>query len=112
LSKPRALLPVILAARVRLVFSGHVVLSQSGAFGASLSPPRVAAGITLGRIEMTDLTKIAGSQEHGSSLDVGALMATVAVVFLLIAMQGMFIAKHAITLNAAAESALFGIIAP
>jgi hypothetical protein len=62
--------------------------------------------------KMTDLTKFALSQTHGSSLGVGELIATAAVVFLLIAVQGMFIAKHTVTLNAAAEPARFGITAP
>lgn len=61
---------------------------------------------------MTDLTKIAVSQKHRSSLGVGELTATAAVLLLLIAVQGMFIDKHPITLNAAAEPARFGIIAP
>ena len=61
---------------------------------------------------MTDLTKIAVSQKHGVRLGVGELIATASVVFLLIAVQGMFVAKHPITLNAAAEPARFGIIAP
>jgi hypothetical protein len=61
---------------------------------------------------MTDLTKIAVSQKHGSSLGVGELIATAAVVFLLIAVQGMFIAKHTVTLNAAAKPAPLGITAP
>ena len=62
---------------------------------------------------MTDLTKIAeSSQKHRSSLGVGELIATAAVVFLLIAVQGMYVDKHSVTLNAAAESAPFGIIGP
>jgi hypothetical protein len=47
-----------------------------------------------------------------SSLGVGELIATAAVVLLLIAVQGLFIAKHPLTLNAAAKPAPFGIIAP
>lgn len=39
---------------------------------------------------MTDLTKIAGSQKHRSSLGVGEMSATAAVLLLLIAVQGMF----------------------
>jgi hypothetical protein len=63
---------------------------------------------------MTDLTKIAGSQKHGSSLGVGELIAASAVVFLLIAVQGMYVAKHPVTLNATAtaELAPFGIAGP
>ena len=61
---------------------------------------------------MTDLTKIAGSQEHRSSLGVGELIAAAVIVLLLIAVQGMFIDKHPLTLNAAAAQAPFGIIAP
>ena len=61
---------------------------------------------------MTDLTKLAGSQKHSSSHGVGELIATVAVVFLLVAVQGMFIATHSVTLNAAVELAPFGIVAP
>jgi hypothetical protein len=61
---------------------------------------------------MTDLTKLAGSQKHGSSQGMGELIAMAAVVFLLIAVQGMYIAKHPIMLNEAAEPAPFGIIAP
>jgi hypothetical protein len=61
---------------------------------------------------MTDLTKIAESQKHRSSLGVSELIATGAVVFLLVAVQGMYIDKHPVTLNAAAELAPFGIIAP
>jgi hypothetical protein len=63
---------------------------------------------------MTDLTKIAGSQKRGSSLGVGELIAALAVVFLLIAVQGMYVAKHPVTLNATAtaELAPFGIAGP
>ncbi len=61
---------------------------------------------------MTDITKIAGTQKQRASLGVAELIATAAVVFLLIAVQGMFIAKHPITLNAAAKVAPFGVIAP
>jgi hypothetical protein len=61
---------------------------------------------------MTDITKIAGSQKGVSRLGVAELIATAAVVFLLIAVQGMFIDKHPLTLNAAAEQAPSGIIAP
>jgi hypothetical protein len=61
---------------------------------------------------MTDLTKLAGSQKHGSSHGMGELIAMAAAVFLLIAVQGMYIAKHPIMLNEAAEPAPFGIIAP
>ena len=61
---------------------------------------------------MTDLTKIAESQKHGSGLSIGEFVAAVAVVVLLVAVQGMFIGKHPVTLNAAAEPATFGIIAP
>jgi hypothetical protein len=61
---------------------------------------------------MTDLTKIAGSREHRSSLGVGELIAAASVIVLLIAVQGTFIDKHPVTLNAAAEQAPFGIIAP
>ena len=61
---------------------------------------------------MTDLTKTAVSQKHGSRLVVGESIATAVVVVLLIAVQGMFIAKHTITLNAVAALAPFGIIAP
>jgi hypothetical protein len=62
--------------------------------------------------KMTDLTKITSSQKHRSSLGVGELIATVALAFLLVAVQGMYIAKHPVTLNAAAKAAPFGIIAP
>jgi hypothetical protein len=61
---------------------------------------------------MTDLTKLAGSQKHGSSHGMSELIAVAAAIFLLIAVQGMYIAKHPLTLNAAAEMAPFGIIAP
>jgi hypothetical protein len=61
---------------------------------------------------MTDLTKIAGSQKRRSNLSVGELIATAAVVLLLVAVQGMYIDKHPVTLNAAAEPARLGIIAP
>jgi len=61
---------------------------------------------------MTDHTKFAGSQEQGSSLGLSELIATAAIVVLLIAAQGMFIAKHTTTLNIAAEPAALGIIAP
>ena len=63
---------------------------------------------------MTDLTKINESQKHGSSLGVSELIAASAVVFLLIAVQGMYVAKHPVTLNAAAtaELAPFGIAGP
>jgi hypothetical protein len=61
---------------------------------------------------MTDLTKIAGSQKRCSS--VGELIAASAVVFLLIAVQGMYVAKHPVTLNATAtaELAPFGVAGP
>jgi len=65
-----------------------------------------------GRIEMTDLTKIAESQKRDSSLGIGELIAALAVVFLLIAVQGMYVAKHLVTLNAVAKLAPFGITAP
>jgi hypothetical protein len=42
---------------------------------------------------------------HDSGLGVSELIAAAAVVFLLIAVQGMFIAKHPTTLNAAAALA-------
>ena len=60
---------------------------------------------------MTDFTKIAGSQKRGSRLGVSELIAAAAIVFLLIAVQGMFVAKHPVTLNAAAtaESAPLGM---
>jgi hypothetical protein len=61
---------------------------------------------------MTDLTKIAGSQKNRLSLGVGELIATAVVLLLLIAVQVMFIDKHPVTLNAAAEQAPFGIITP
>jgi hypothetical protein len=61
---------------------------------------------------MTELTKIAGSQQRHSSIRTSELIAAVAIVVLLIAVQGMFIAKHTVTLNAAAASAAFGIVAP
>jgi hypothetical protein len=64
--------------------------------------------------KMTDLIKIAESQKHGSSFGVSELIAASAVVFLLIAVQGMYVAKHPVTLNAAAtaELAPFGIAGP
>jgi hypothetical protein len=64
--------------------------------------------------KMTDLTKINESQKHGSSLGVSELIAASAVVFLLIAVQGMYVAKHPVTLNATAtaELAPFGIAGP
>jgi hypothetical protein len=61
---------------------------------------------------MIDLTKIAGSQKRGSSLGVSELIAAAAVVLLLVAVQGMYIEKHRVTLIAAAKPAPFGIIAP
>ena len=63
---------------------------------------------------MTDLGKIAGSQKHVSDLGVYELIAAAAIVFLLIAVQGMYVAKYPITLNAAATAELgpFGIIGP
>ncbi len=61
---------------------------------------------------MTDITKIAASQARSSSLGVGELIAMAAVIFLLIAVQSMYIAKHPTTLNAAAKSAPFGVIGP
>jgi hypothetical protein len=63
---------------------------------------------------MTDLTKIAGSQKHVSNLGVSELIAAAAIVFLLVAVQGMFVAKHPVTLNAAAtaELAPFGVNGP
>jgi hypothetical protein len=64
--------------------------------------------------KMTDLIKIAESQKHGSSLGVGEPIAASAIVFLLVAVQGMFTAKHPVTLNAAAtaELAPFGVAGP
>ena len=61
---------------------------------------------------MTDLTKISGSQKHG--LAVSELIAASAIVFLLVAVQGMYIVKHPVTLNTAAtaELAPFGIAWP
>ena len=61
---------------------------------------------------MADLTKIAESQKDRSGLSVGEFVAAVAVVVLLVAVQGMYIDKHPVTLNAAAELGPFGIIAP
>jgi hypothetical protein len=63
---------------------------------------------------MTDLTKIAGSQKHVSRLGISELIAASAIVFLLVAVQGMFTVKHSVTLNSAAtaELAPFGIIGP
>jgi hypothetical protein len=61
---------------------------------------------------MTDLTKIAGSQERASGIGLGQLIAMAAIVVLLIAVDGVFIAKHTTTLNVAAESAAVGIIGP
>jgi hypothetical protein len=61
---------------------------------------------------MTDLTKIAGSQKQGSGLSAGDLSVMAALAFLLIAVQGMSIAKHYVALNADAELAPFGIIYP
>lgn len=61
---------------------------------------------------MTDLTKTAVSHKHASSLGFLELIGTASVVFLLIAVQGVFIAKHFVTLNAAAEQAPLGIIWP
>jgi hypothetical protein len=61
---------------------------------------------------MTDLTKTAGSQQQASHLGPSEMIAAGAIVVLLIAVQGMYIAKHTTTLNAAAATAAFGIIAP
>lgn len=63
---------------------------------------------------MTDLSKIAGSQKRGSSLGVGELIAAAALIILLVAVEGMYIDKHPVTLNAAAaaELAPFGISGP
>jgi hypothetical protein len=61
---------------------------------------------------MRTFTKIAESQKHSSGLGVSEFVAAVAVVVLLVAVQGMFIDKHPVTLNAAAELGPFGIIAP
>ena len=61
---------------------------------------------------MTDLTKISGSQKH--HLAISELVTASAIVFLLAAVQGMYIVKHPVTLNAAAtaEFAPFGIAGP
>lgn len=61
---------------------------------------------------MTELSKIAGSQQRDSSLRSSELIAVAAIVVLLVAVQGLFVAKHTVTLNDAAASAPFGIIAP
>jgi hypothetical protein len=61
---------------------------------------------------MTDITKITGPQQRSSRLGLSESIAAATIVVLLIAVQGMFIAKHATTLNVAAELAALGIIAP
>jgi hypothetical protein len=60
------------------------------------------------------MTDLAGSQKHVSRLGISELIAASAVVFLLIAVQGMYVAKHPVTLNATAtaELAPFGIAGP
>jgi hypothetical protein len=60
---------------------------------------------------MMTLSKATLSKDHRSSLGVSEI-AAVAITVLLIAVQGMFIGKHPVTLNAAAEQAPFSIIAP
>jgi hypothetical protein len=61
---------------------------------------------------MDNIMKIVGSQKRASRVGVTELMVTSVVVFLLIAVQGVFIDKHPVTLNAAAELAPFGIVTP
>jgi hypothetical protein len=62
---------------------------------------------------MTDLTKITGTQkQQGSSLGFSELIATLTIIVLLVAVQGMFIAKNATTLNVAANAAALGIDTP
>jgi hypothetical protein len=63
---------------------------------------------------MTTLSKTTLSKNHRSSLGISELVVAVTVVFLLIAVQGMYVAKHPVTLNAAAtaELAPFGIAGP
>jgi hypothetical protein len=72
----------------------------------------LGSGAAKKEIEMTELTKIAEPQQQHSGIRTSELIAAVAIVVLLIAVQGMFIAKHTVTLNAAAAPAAFGIIAP
>jgi hypothetical protein len=60
---------------------------------------------------MTDLNKIT-AQQRKSSLGFSEFIAMAIIVVLLIAVQGMFIAKHTTTLNVAAAPATFGVIAP
>jgi len=63
---------------------------------------------------MTMLSKTTLRKNHRSSLGISELVVAVTVVFLLIAVQGMYVAKHPVTLNAAAtgELAPFGIAGP
>jgi hypothetical protein len=61
---------------------------------------------------MTELTKIAGSQQRHSNIRTSEVIAAAAIVVLLVAVQGMFIAKYTVTLNDAGASAALGIIAP
>ena len=63
---------------------------------------------------MTMLSKTTLRKNHRSSLGISELVVAVTVVFLLIAVQGMYVAKHPVTLNAAAtaELAPFGITGP
>jgi hypothetical protein len=65
-----------------------------------------------GIIEMTDLIKTASSREQNSHIAHSEIIAMVAIVVLLVAVQGMYIAKHTTTLNVAARSAAVGIIGP
>jgi hypothetical protein len=64
------------------------------------------------RIEMTDLAKIASSQERNSRIAYSEIIAMMTIVVLLVAVEGMYIAKHTTTLNVAAQSAAVGIIGP
>jgi hypothetical protein len=64
------------------------------------------------RIEMTDLIKTASSREQHSHIAYSEIIAMVAIVVLLVAVQGMYIVKHTTTLNVAAGSAAVGIIGP
>jgi hypothetical protein len=61
---------------------------------------------------MTEITKVTGSQKHGSSLSAGDLSVMAALVFLLMVVQSMSIIKHRVALNADAELAPLGIIMP
>lgn len=61
---------------------------------------------------MSDLTRIASSRDQQSRIAIIELSAMATIIVLLVALHVVFIAKHTVTLNSAAESAAIGVIGP